>query len=152
MNKILNFAKIDAQLKISCRAISIIVLSVILPIILIPIIKFTGHSEVVEEIAKVLVVLFLILKLPTLKLQIFGGISFGLFFGLSENIFYLNNIFQGGDLNVFWQKILWTIPMHIITILLILFSTKFGKKFIFVGFAVALILHILFNSFILSFL
>ena len=46
---------------------------------------------------------------------------------------------------LFWQRILWTAPMHIVTVLIILFSGLAGKKRIILGLAGAIILHLLFN-------
>jgi RsiW-degrading membrane proteinase PrsW (M82 family) len=123
-----------------------------LPIILIPMVWLTGYSEIVEEIIKALVVLFLILRLPDHKTQILAGMSFGLLFGLSENFLYLNQIFQLGDFGMFWQRILWTMPMHIITTLVILFSGLAGKRFLVVGLVGAIILHALFNGLAVEFL
>lgn len=124
----------------------------VLPVFLIPLIKFTGYSEVVEEIAKTLVVFFLILNLPRPKLQILAGVGFGFLFGLSENFFYLNQIFQLGDLSVFWQRFFWTLPMHIITALVIVLSGLAGKKFLIFGFISAVVLHSLFNALAVDFL
>lgn len=117
----------------------------ILPAILIPIVQFTGYSEVLEEAAKTLIVLFVILNMPSHKSQILAGIGFGFLFGLSENILYLNQIFQLGDLSVFAERFLWTAPMHVITVLVILFSGLAGKKFLVLGFVGAVILHAMFN-------
>ena len=124
----------------------------ILPIFLIPLVKFTGYSEIVEEIAKALVVLFLILKLPTWKSQILGGVVFGFLFGMSENFLYLNNIFQLGDFSIFWQRFLWTVPMHIITVLVMVFAGLAGKKWIILGLVGSIILHILFNGIVVDML
>jgi hypothetical protein len=129
-----------------------IVAGLILPALLIPLIKFTGYSEIVEEIAKALVVLFLILKLPNHKIQILTGVAFGFLFGLSENMFYLNNIFQLGDFSVFWQRFLWTIPMHIITVLVMVFAGLAKKWLLIFGLIGAVILHALFNSLVVSML
>ena len=134
------------------KIIFILLAGLILPLLLIPLVKFTGYSEIVEEIAKALVVLFLILQLRTHKQQILAGIAFGLLFGVSENIFYLNNIFQLGDFSIFWQRFLWTVPMHIITVLVILFAGLIGKKWIILGLSGAIILHILFNKAVMEFL
>ena len=101
----------------------------VLPVFLIFIIRFTGYSEIVEEIAKALVVLFLILNFPSLKQKIGAGILFGFLFGLSENSFYLNQIFQLGDFSVFWQRFLWTVPMHIITVLVMVFAGSVKNGF-----------------------
>ncbi len=126
----------------------LLIVSLILPVILIPIINFFGYSEIIEEIAKALVVLFLILKFPTLKLQILGGIVFGFLFGVSENFLYLNQIFQFGNLSIFWQRFLWTVPMHIITILIMVFTATIKKWFLIFGLVGAIILHLLFNAII----
>jgi len=133
-------------------AIFLVIGGLVLPAILIPIIKLTGYSEIIEEIAKALVVLFLILNFSTLKQKIGAGILFGLLFGVSENFFYLNNIFQLGDFSIFWQRFLWTVPMHIITVLVILFSGLAGKKWIILGLAGAIILHALFNGIVVDML
>ncbi len=129
-----------------------IVAGLVLPALLIPLIKFTGYSAVIEEITKALVVLFLILELPSLKAQIFVGIVFGFLFGASENIFYLNNIFQLGDFGVFLQRFLWTVPMHITTVLVMVFTGLVGKKWIVLGLVGAIILHVLFNSLVVTML
>jgi len=124
----------------------------VLPAILIFIVRFTGYSEIVEEIAKALVVLFLILNFPALKQKIGAGILFGFLFGLSENFFYLNQIFQLGDFNVFWQRFLWTVPMHIITVLVMVFAGSVKKWVLIFGLIGATILHALFNGIVVAFL
>jgi hypothetical protein len=127
-------------------AIFAIVAGLVLPFLLIPLVKFTGYSEIVEETAKALVALFLILKLPSHKMRIFVGIGFGFLFGVSESIFYLNNIFQLGDFSVFWQRFLWTVPMHIATVLMIVFSGIARRRFVILGLLGAMVLHLLFNK------
>jgi len=124
----------------------------VLPAFLIFIIRFTGYSEIVEEIAKALVVLFLILNFPSLKQKIGAGILFGFLFGLSENSFYLNQIFQLGDFSVFWQRFLWTVPMHIITVLVMVFAGSVKKWVLIFGLTGAIILHALFNGIVVEFL
>lgn len=125
--------------------ISIVMAGLVLPVFLIPVVKFFGHTEIIEEIAKALIVLFLILKLPTNKIKILYGFFFGLLFGLSESIFYFNNIFELGNFSVLGQRFLWTIPMHIITVLLMVLTGLIKKGYLIFGFIGALILHALFN-------
>ncbi|MDP3882654.1 MAG: PrsW family glutamic-type intramembrane protease [Candidatus Staskawiczbacteria bacterium] len=146
----MNSLRIDSDffLKIAANFILISAFGLILPMILIFVVHFTGYSEIFEEIVKMLVILFLVLKLPDFKLQIIGAVIFGFLFGLSESMLYLNNIFQIGDFSVFWQRFLFAVPMHIITVLVILFSGKMGKKFIIFGLAISIILHLLFNGLI----
>ena len=59
--------------------------------------------------------------------------------------FYLNNIFQLGDFSIFWQRFLWTTPMHIITVLVMVSIGMVSKKLIVFGLVGAVVLHILFN-------
>lgn len=83
------------------KGIALIISGLILPAILIVVVRFTGYSEVVEEIAKAIIILFLISNLKTYRLEIIFAILFGFLFGLSENIFYFNQILQSGDINTF---------------------------------------------------
>ena len=86
----------------------------------------------------------------SIKTKIKAGILFGFLFALSENIFYLNNILQLGDFSIFWQRFLLPMPMHIITVLLIVFAGLKKKWFLIFGFIGAVLLHVLYNSWIVS--
>jgi hypothetical protein len=135
------------------KTVFLIVAAVLLPFILIVIEKtILPYPAFVEEVAKALVIFFLILNLSGTKYKIAAGALFGFLFGLSENIFYLINIIENGEIIYFWQRFLWTTPMHIITVLIILFSGLAGKKFIIFGLAGAIILHALFNNVAAEFL
>lgn len=123
----------------------------VLPLVLIPLVDSIGYSEIIEESAKALVIFLIILKLPTAGLKLQTGILFGFLFGASESIFYLNNIFQLGDFSVFGQRFLLTVPMHIITVLIMVSAGLKNKWFIFFGFAGAIILHLLFNGIVADF-
>lgn len=150
MEAMLKKYKIESPPLAIIYGIFAVMAGLLLPALLIPVIKFTGYSEIVEEIAKALVVLFLILKLPSHKMQILAGIGFGFLFGLSENLLYLNQIFQLGDFSIFWQRFLWTAPMHIITVLVMAFAGLAKKWFLIFGFVGAVILHALFNNIVAS--
>lgn len=134
------------QFFIAPKIILIILAGLVLPVFLIPIIKFTGYSEIIEEAAKALIILFLILKLPNFKMKMCAGIGFGFLFGLSETLFYLNNIFMFGDFNILWQRFFLTVPMHMVTVAIMAFSGLTKKWFLVFGFAGAVILHVLFNE------
>jgi len=147
------------------KAILVIVAAVLLPFILIVVEKILlPYPAFVEEAAKALVIFFLILNftphrneifgagLPGTKYKIAAGVLFGFLFGLSENIFYLTNIIENGQLIVFWQRFLWTVPMHIITILVMVFAGLARKWFLIFGLAGAIILHALFNSIVVRIL
>ncbi len=146
----IKFKDIDQYFSNIIKIIFIIILGFILPLLLIPVIKLVGYSEIVEEISKALVVLFLISKLSSWKIKIFIGIIFGFLFGLSETMFFLNNIFQLGNFSIFWDRFFWTVPMHIITVLIMIISVLAGRKFLFFGFIGAIIFHLFFNFLIIN--
>ncbi len=127
------------------KSIALLVMGLILPAIIIVIVKFTGYSEVVEEIAKATIVLFLISNLKTYRLEVIFAILFGFLFGLSENIFYFNQILQSGNMDTFWQRFIWTIPMHIFTVLIMTLTATGRKWFLFFGILAAIVVHIIFN-------
>ena len=144
-------ASLESNLKNSSVWLVIFLLSLVLPLILIPVISITGYSEIIEEAAKAALIFFLILRLPNLKQQFAGVLVFGFLFGLSENIFYLNNIFRNGNFTFFGQRFFTAVPMHIITALAFFFFAKIKKWWIFAGFVSAVILHILYNLLILKY-
>ena len=145
-----NFQKEIKNFDNTSLVMVIILLALISPIILLLVINYTGYSEIIEEIFKAIVILFLILKLPTLESKIIIGLIFAFLFSLSENLFYLNNIFQLGDLSLFVQRFIWTMPMHLATTVIILFFGLINKKLIVVGLFLSIFLHLLFNNIIVK--
>lgn len=135
------------------RIVFIVITALLLPFILIILEKtILPYPAFVEEIAKALVIFFLILNLPGTKYKIATGVLFGFIFGLSENIFYLTNVIENGNLNYFWQRMISVMPMHIITVLMMVFVGSVRKWFLILGLAGAIILHTLFNSIAVEFL
>jgi hypothetical protein len=140
-----NPQKLD-QLDLTAKFVLLILITLLLPFPLVILEKtILPYPAVVEEIAKGLVIFFLILNFPTFKQKILAGLLLGFLFGLSENIFYLVNIIENGNLNIFWQRMFFVAPMHIVTTLTILLPALKNKWFIVFGLAGAIILHILFN-------
>lgn len=136
-----------AQTSVIIKVILIILITILLPFPLIILEKtILPYPALVEEITKALVIFFLILKLPSAKYKIAAGLLFGFLFGLSENIFYLTNFIANEELTIFWHRFLLTLPMHIITALIILFFGLWRKWLIIFGLAGAIILHTWFNS------
>jgi hypothetical protein len=90
--------------------------------------------------------------LSTFKQKILAGLFFGFLFGLSENIFYLINIIDSNDITIFWKRILIVIPMHIITVIVMVLAGSFRKWFIIFGMIGAIIIHFIFNIFVVKIL
>lgn len=142
----------DSLTKTLINKTLIIIFGLILPFLLIIVVRFTGYSEIIEEVAKAIMVFTLIMTLPSLRERLLFGILFGFLFGLSENMFYLRNIFELGDFNIFLKRFIWTLPMHIITVLILALSASAKKWLILFGLILAIILHILFNNLSIDFL
>jgi len=123
---------------------------IIAPFFIIPIVKIVGYSEVIEEILKALVVVFVLNNFKPLPKRIKNVTLFILSFGLSESLLYLNYACQLGNIDIFWQRIVLTIPMHIVTALIILFSALKNKKTIILGIIVSLVIHLSFNFLVSS--
>lgn len=125
--------------------VSISIAGLVLPIILISIINFTGQSEIIEEIGKALVVFFIISRNLSWKLRLEGAVVFGVLFGLSENIFYLINFLGSEDYYIFLLRFITTLPMHIVTVLIIFIFTEIKKYFWILGLTLSILIHFLFN-------
>lgn len=125
-------------------------LGVFIPLLLLPFVHGFVGSEILEEVAKALVVIFLIARLS-------GGVSriawsgvFGFLFGVSETMFYLMPAVQEQLYQDFWMRFITTVPLHTITPIIIMlpimiFKSKWAGL---LGLALALGLHLFFNQFI----
>lgn len=126
----------------------LIPMGLILPMILIPIVQlFSIQSEIIEEVAKALIILFLVTRIKG-KIEYLGALIFGLTFGVSENFLYLSNFIQNGGVNLFWERFLFTVPMHVITSILILFFIRINRNAIILGILLSIVLHLLFNTYV----
>lgn len=141
---------VENKLNTTIFFIFAIAAGLVLPMFLVFVVRYTGYSEIFEEAAKALVVFFVILKLPKFKLQALAAVIFGFLFGMSESMLYLNNIFQIGNFSVFWQRLFLTIPMHIATVLIMLYFAALNKKFVIFGALIAIAFHLFFNQFIVE--
>ena len=118
------------HLDLAVGAVDVAIAGLALPVILILVVKVTGYSVVVEEVAKALVLLALVLPLPQTCWKWGMGALFGLLFGISENFLYLNQLLQQHDRLSFIHRFTLTVPMHVATVLLMFFAAKFGKKYL----------------------
>jgi len=67
------------------------------------------------------------------------------FFSLSETILYLNNIYISGEYAFVWGRILLTLPMHILTAIIIFTFGLKDRRYLFLGFVIAVLIHMFFN-------
>ena len=123
--------------------------AVIAPFLIWPIELVFPYPYIVEEIVKLAIIYFVVKdnnlsKTNKLQLTILNGILFA----FSEDVLYLFNIALVGSLGTFFTRILLTIPLHVLTSVLILSPALKNRKLIFLGFIPAVILHYLFNLWI----
>lgn len=123
----------------------IFIVSLALPLFLLPIEKIWPYPYLIEELAK-LFLAWLILRMSQTRkwLLLFLG---GFLFSLSESLFYLGAAFSGGYAFLFGKKILLVFPFHLLTLTLFYLSIARSKKLLLFSFPAAVLLHFLFNQF-----
>lgn len=116
----------------------------IAPLALYPIEIFFPYPHIVEELVKALLIFYLLKsKIPPQK--IFGTILIGFLFGLSENLLYLLN---SSTAQTQLLRFVLTMPLHIITSLIILTPALINKRLIFLGIILAGLIHYFFNIYV----
>jgi len=119
----------------------------ILPILLIFPINIFGYSEVLEELAKAVAVFLFLCPIAERRSRILGAVLLGGVFGLSESCLYFSQIFQFGDLHIFWERLVFTLPMHVLTAVVLTVPTIWGRRWLFLGVILAIFIHLGFNYF-----
>lgn len=121
--------------------------ALIAPFLIWPIEILLPYPYIIEELMKAVFVFF-ILKIPNNTSRIKMAIAIAILFSFSEDIFYFANMFMMGGINVLFGRLLFTLPMHILTILVILISALKDKRFIILGIVLAGLIHFFFNQLI----
>lgn len=119
-------------------------LAAMIPFLAWPIEYFIGMPFLVEEIFKAVVVWFL----PKLSLgqKVITIVICGILFAFSESIFYLFNI---TDSHQYLQRLALTVPLHVITWLVIVLSAHKNKKLVLVGLFLAIGVHYFYNLYVI---
>lgn len=125
----------------------IILFAAILPFFLWPIEMLLPYPFIVEELAKALLVYWILVSVSGKSTQIKIAILVGVLFSFSESILYLVNILQVGNGWTIVQRLLLTTPLHVITILIMLFFGMWKKTYLILGVLLAMLLHYWFNLF-----
>ena len=104
---------------------------------------------VVEEVIKMFLVLLYRGNDEGWRYRMRLGMMIGIIFALSESIFYLSMILSSGSFWVYLTRLAYTIPMHVVTSLFIVFSFRNKRKWsILIGLFAACVLHWLYNKFL----
>ena len=120
-------------------------LALVAPFFLWPIEQVFPHPHVVEEVAKGLMVFLLLKKRRSFTTGLKVVILASFLFTFSETAFYLSNIFLVGSLSIVFLRLTITLPMHLLTFLIIYTFAYKRKYFLPLGVLIAIFVHYLFN-------
>ena len=131
----------DVQ-ELDSRAIGVTVLALFLSFILWPIEWYLPYPAVIEETAKLLIVVMIVKTSPK-RLQVPLVFGAGILFAASETLLYVANAAQYGNLTVLGWRLLLTVPMHIISFFILLWALR--EKLWWAGLAIVILMHWGFN-------
>ncbi|MBI5126873.1 PrsW family intramembrane metalloprotease [Candidatus Roizmanbacteria bacterium] len=129
-------------------AILLPLMALMAPFLVWPIEYFLPYPYLIEELVKVVFILF-ILKIPGKMKQIKLAAMIGILFSLSETILYLFNFFMTDSLSPIYLRFILTAVLHSLTMITILMPTFVNKKLLPLGIIIAVLIHYLYNLFIL---
>src|SRR3989344_9222617 len=109
------------------------------PFLLWPVELLLPFPYIIEEIAKAILISSILLL--TRSTQIRMAIIIGVLFAISESVLYLFNIYLVGDIKTLLLRLLLTIPLHVITTLVILIFAMATRKLLFLGLIIAMAIH-----------
>ena len=123
-----------------------LLLSLVAPLLLLPVEKFLPYPHFIEETVKLAVVVIMIKAEKETK-ESFAVWVFiaGFLFAISESILYLTNIFALGNLMLFPQRLAMTGGLHTSTMMFMYFLGRKNYWGLTVGFVGAVLIHYFFN-------
>jgi hypothetical protein len=123
----------------------IIALSLVMPLLLLPLETLFPFPYIFEEIAKAVLVLLIINQSRTSR-QIILLVLSGFFFSLSEGVLFLGHAFSRGNPTLFFPTFFSILVVHSLTLSVIYFPTHIKREFIFLGLIAAILIHYHFNA------
>ncbi len=122
------------------------------PLFLLVIEKILPYPYILEEILKLIFVLLYIGQEKVYKTTLFNYVILsGLLFAFSESIFFLTNILALQTYNIFFLRLVLTSILHATTISVIYFCSKRTKYGWLLGLLLAMVIHYIYNSAVMSF-
>lgn len=130
--------------------IAILPLAAAAPFILWPIEMLAPYPHILEEFFKLALVLIILNGRGPAFRKITLGLTSGVLFALSETFLYFLNIFQANQFNLFAQRLIFTIPLHVATMILMILPALRKRELVLVGFLLAVALHYFFNLLVVN--
>ena len=119
--------------------------SAILPFLVWPVELVFPWPYLVEEIAKFLLVVFLISTVNNKSQRLQLAVACGVLFSISELVFYLINISLVGGIGTIFIRFALTAPMHTLTFVLLTTGLNYGKYWLGLALVTSIGIHYLFN-------
>jgi hypothetical protein len=119
-----------------------------LPAFIWPIELILPYPYLVEEIAKGLLIYWIISSDETTTLKLKIVVAVGVLFSFSELVLYLFNIYLVGDISTIFVRLALTTFLHVVTSLIIFIPGIKDRRLMVLGLILAVVIHYLFNYYI----
>lgn len=137
--------KEEQELRVGFTLLLVGLLAVAAPLMLIFVRGMSGGFELLEELVKLLILLYMWRELAG-QVKWYYGAGVGALFGVTELMLYVMNAVMVGVYEGLALRVVTTIPMHAVTPLLMLtIGQRFGKFGWGLGYLLAVGLHLVFN-------
>ena len=117
------------------------------PFLLWPVERILPYPFLVEEIFKFFLAAIILNASLSFREELGAGIFAGLLFSFSETFFYFLDIFRLSA-GLFFQRLIFTSNLHILTLFLLVFLGQKNKKLLFLGVVLNMAIHWGYNFFI----
>lgn len=117
------------------------------PFLLLPVELWFPSPHIVEEIFKMILVLWYLRNEIAEKWSsgVLKMMVVGLLFGLSESVLFLTNAFNSGDFASLGLRLVTAVPMHALTVTIMYIMGRKSKWLIVGGLLIGMVVHYLFN-------
>lgn len=132
----------EESTELSLRGAMAPLLALFLPFMLWPVEWLLPYPAFIEETAKLVIVVWVVRNTPS-KMQTAMVLGCGILFAASETLLYIVNAAQYGNLAVLGWRLILTVPMHVLTFMILLWAVK--VRLWWAGLALAMLIHWGFN-------
>ena len=122
--------------------------SAVLPFLLWPLEYFLPYPHLVEEVAKGVLLWFLVGSELRNKQKMMMAVVVGFVFGFSESNFYIINASMSEGIRTYFLRLVVVTPMHILTSVAIVLPALKSKKRIWIGIVGAILIHSGYNLYV----
>ena len=119
-----------------------------LPLVLIPVEIYLPYPYLIEEMAKFLVIYRMIGSYNIKHGWWMCVAGTGFAFALSESALYVNRILMSGGATLLLKRLVLTAALHSLTSMIIYSGIRFGKNLWMITLPIAIIVHYIYNYFV----